>query len=617
MRPLWGSLTGERGQGCSDRGQMSPIGLTLVFGFVLVGAVLIIAFGATALNGAEESLDEQRAEKALTQFDSKAALVALGNTDTQDVTFARNSDGEFVVEEGTGWMRITIDNRSDGNSEKVLLNRTMGSVVYETEGTVVAYQGGGVWRTEANSENAKTVSPPEFHFRNGTLTLPVVNVTGDSSLGSEATVTHRQTTKTFPNTTIDGNFTNPLEDHRVRVTVHSEYYRGWGSYFEERTDGQVDYDHDRNLVNLTLVTPLDKDTVSEATASLSASGDFIISGSAATACGRTRYTDSYNSSVGSYCSQTPGEEGNVVYGGNVDISKGSGGSDIKGNVVSGRTVSVGNGAGKPFVDGNVNYTVACSPSDQDCADRIVSPSGTVNQIDGVDSTPRINPVIVRQVTDIRDDNDNAGAPISSDKLDFSAAGSSDEVTLTAGQYYLERIDYGGTTDRSLEFDTSGGDITLAIEGDVEMPSEANMTVTGDNVVKVYVNGSDGASNGDDWTWDMNGKTNVTNPDDNSTQLRVYGKDDFRFRMDTSSGSGSVGEFVGVIFAPPGSSGSGEVELASGQVFGGILTGTTTIETKGAIHYDEALRNEKIIEQGANVIEVTYLHVSINEIEVTD
>jgi hypothetical protein len=594
------------------RGQANPIGVTLVLAFAIMGSVTIVALGATVLGDAQQNLGEDRAEKALTQFDSKAALVALGNTDTQTLTFAQEGGSDIAVENGTGWMRITIDNQTDSSGPVTLLNQSLGSVVYERGGTTLAYQGGGVWRRQGN--NSQMISPPEFHFRNGTLTLPVINVTGDRSLSDSTTITHKKTTKAFPNRTQRSEFVNPLTEHEVTVTVHSDYYRGWGSYFEERTDGEVDYDHERNLVNLTLVTPLEKDSIDSAAASLSASGEFVISGSPATSCQGTVYTDSYNSENSEYCSGSTGDNGDILYGGDVDISKGSGSEDINGDVVSGGTVEVGSGGGQPEVFGNINYTISCLPDESRCKDKITSSSGTVNQIDGVDSAPNINGVVNRTVYEVMADNDNAdsGVPISGNEIDF---GGSDSVTLEAGAYYLENLHFDGGD--HIEFDTSSGNITLAIRGDVEMPADTWMEVTGDDNVKVYVNGESASENGDSWTWDMNEDTNVTNAGDDSAQFRVYGHADFSMLLDSGQDD-QQNRFVGAIFAPPGSVGTGKVVIEGGHIFGGILTGTTKIQTpgRGAIHYDEALENKRIISRSARIVKVTYLHISVNEITVT-
>jgi hypothetical protein len=101
------------------------------------------------------------------------------------------------------------------------------------------------------------VSPPEFHYRKRTLTLPVINVTGPDRLDDTATVRRLGTASAYPDAS-EG-FTNPVPEGReVVVAVTSRYYRGWGSYFERRTDGDVTYDHDNRTATVSLTVPIEE-----------------------------------------------------------------------------------------------------------------------------------------------------------------------------------------------------------------------------------------------------------------------------------------------------------------------------------------------------------------------
>ena len=88
--------------------------MVLVLGMVLAGATTVVVFGASAFADSQEGLATQRAEKAMTQFDSKAALVALGNTDVQRVSFAQRSGEQYGVTNGTGWMNVSVQTTTDG-----------------------------------------------------------------------------------------------------------------------------------------------------------------------------------------------------------------------------------------------------------------------------------------------------------------------------------------------------------------------------------------------------------------------------------------------------------------------------------------------------------------------
>jgi len=589
------------------RSQSEALGVVLVVGLVMVSATGVVLLGATAIGGTESQLSDDRAEKTLTQFDSKAGLVALGQADSQRVTLPIENDEQYRVEEDRGLLNITVYNLTDGGGSFTVINTTLGAVIYEKEDSQVAYQGGGVWR--ASDGGGKMISPPEFHYRNGTLTLPAVTVTGGDALGSSAVITRDGEDGKFPLTSVPDRL-NPLDNHRVEVTVQSEYYRGWGHYFVERTEGSVEYDHEAQEVTVTLVTPVSVDEITAASASLSAGGEFNVSGTSASTCWKSGaddvYTSSFDSSNGSYCDQfdgankfPPGTAGDVVYGKDIDISDGSGGSSFYGDLTSGGTITVkkGPGGGQPTVWGNISYVEDCrtDDSDGDCEKRIEPGSGgQVWEIDDVKVTESIDWFVNNTVHEIEEHADEVNPPI-------------DGETLEAGEYYFDSFDLSDGSE--LELNTSEGTVVLGVKGDVSLDEDAEIEVTGDDHVELFVGGTSGT----DFT--MANDAEITAENDNGTQFRLYGKSDFDARLG-GGGNGNLAVYTGVIYAPPGTSGTGRVMLDGAEVYGGILTGQATIDG-GSIHYDEALEGEKIVPEEARIIRVTYLHVSESRIVISD
>ncbi|KAA9398151.1 hypothetical protein Har1130_05185 [Haloarcula sp. CBA1130] len=236
----------------TNRGQSGPLGLILVFALVIASTTAVVVVGAEAITTTQGRLDVERTENTMTQFDSKVALVALGQSSVQQVDLPASGDSVYDVRGDAGWMNITYTNAS--GDVTTIRNGSLGAVVYDGEGTEIAYQGGGVWRTDADGQ-AVMISPPEFHYRSRTLTLPLVTVTGDETIESRAAVTRNDTTQYFPDRARDEAFRNPLNGSDINVTVQSAYYRAWGSYFEERTDGTVTYDHSKETVTAELVIP--------------------------------------------------------------------------------------------------------------------------------------------------------------------------------------------------------------------------------------------------------------------------------------------------------------------------------------------------------------------------
>jgi hypothetical protein len=260
--------------GSERRGQSAPIAVALLLAITVLGTVSVVALGATALGDTERTAQIDQAEHGMTQFDSRAAEVALSDTSVQKVDFSPGS-GDFRVEEGVGRITVThvnfkesetdgdeIDDPSNplSDDDEEIYNGTLGAMVYENGDTTLAYQGGGVWRIDGDGD-ARMVSPPEFHYRSGTLTLPVIRTDGSGGASGDVSTTIRrdpQVDRTYPDVAEAYNggvntsreYRNPLSEGVVRVTVQSEYYAAWAEYFRGRTDGNVTLDPANESVEL-------------------------------------------------------------------------------------------------------------------------------------------------------------------------------------------------------------------------------------------------------------------------------------------------------------------------------------------------------------------------------
>jgi hypothetical protein len=234
----------------STRGQTEVLGFALLLGITMLVAGLLLAFGAGAVQDVESDISVERNTNALERFDSRSAVAVLGDSGVQTIDLGRARDG-YVVRPEAGWLRITHVNATaeapGDTGDEVLYNETLGAVVYRNggTGTELAYQGGGVWKRQG--EWSTPVSPPEFHYRGKTLTLPVVQVRGSGAASGRVTATvvpTRSSAPVYPNEsrTYDGTdrpYRNPLRQGTITATVHSDYYRGWAAYFRSRTTAEV------------------------------------------------------------------------------------------------------------------------------------------------------------------------------------------------------------------------------------------------------------------------------------------------------------------------------------------------------------------------------------------
>ena len=226
--------------------QTETVGVILILGLVIVSTTAVVAFGSAAIDDVQTQSELDRAENGMTLLDSRLSTVALGDAESQRIDLPTTS-GSYTVDPDAGTIRIVHRNYDGTNDATLVPTTSLGAIVYRNGDRSIAYQGGGVWRANRGGA-AKMVSPPEFHYRQGTLTFPLVRVEGSGGATGRAAVTAQSTgdgTPVYPNDSAaypDGSdYTNPVENGTVEVIIQSEYAAGWGSYFETRTDGNVSY----------------------------------------------------------------------------------------------------------------------------------------------------------------------------------------------------------------------------------------------------------------------------------------------------------------------------------------------------------------------------------------
>ena len=182
----------------SRRAQTSVIGIVLIIGLTLAAASAVVIFGSGAIDDGRQQSRIGQAEQAMTQFDSRTAQVALGDSDVQTIRMGQGQ-GTYRVNESAGRIKLYHEDWDGSNtsSDEHIYEADLGAVLYESGDTTIAYQGGGVWRRDDDG-GATMVSPPELHNRKATLTLPVVRVRGSGSASGNAQASVRSETRGSP-----------------------------------------------------------------------------------------------------------------------------------------------------------------------------------------------------------------------------------------------------------------------------------------------------------------------------------------------------------------------------------------------------------------------------------
>lgn len=228
--------------GPGSRAVVPVLGVMLLLGFVIVASIGVFVLAAEGLASSQSDAESDRIEQSFTEFSAQADVVGKSSQDVRTVNFDL-AGGEAIRKDRTGHVTVSVS----GESEP-LVDEPMTSVEYVDGEEVIAYQAGGVWR--GTGSGTQLLSAPDVGYEPGTLSLPVLNVTGERQLsGDRLTMASGETTTPLDDlSAVDGKI--------VTVEIESEYYGGWAEYFKRQTtDAAVTVDHDAQTVEVVLGQP--------------------------------------------------------------------------------------------------------------------------------------------------------------------------------------------------------------------------------------------------------------------------------------------------------------------------------------------------------------------------
>lgn len=224
-----------------DRGQSTLIGVVLLIGMVATLSFGLVLVGGQAVSSVEHQTETERVETAFVELSQQLHTASSSDDTSRTIDLDVGQDGA-VVREGTG--NITV--RSDALADDAIDDLTIGTIEYEsTDGSVLAYEAGAVFRETGNETQVVSAPPIHYDLVTQTLTLPVVTAIGDDRLGSGDVTFENHDTTAFQDA-------NVVENESVEITIQSEYYRGWESFFRtEAGDTSIrSVDHDNQTLEV-------------------------------------------------------------------------------------------------------------------------------------------------------------------------------------------------------------------------------------------------------------------------------------------------------------------------------------------------------------------------------
>lgn len=224
-----------------NRRGLSPVlGLVLLVGITAVASMALFLVGLSLSASTQASAEHEQAEQSLAQLAESGDQIAVGESSRAEFDIRGADSGSVRAVSDKGSVNITVTNRSN-DKRLFTMEKSLGAVIYEaSDGTEIAYQGGGVWRKDPNGRSSP-VRPPEFHYRaepDPTITYPVVLVRNDfSSTGSRTgALVQTASDRHYPDRP---SHYNPLRDGSVLIRIQSEYCQAWETYYRGHTDGSA------------------------------------------------------------------------------------------------------------------------------------------------------------------------------------------------------------------------------------------------------------------------------------------------------------------------------------------------------------------------------------------
>jgi hypothetical protein len=560
----------------SERGQSATLGVVLLLGMTVVTAGLIVATGGTAIEAVREEVDATRANTAGDSFGAA-------------VTGATTSGGARAF--GTGGVPLeTYDAgelRVEANGEE-LVSESLGTAVLGAEGSRVVVQGGAV--IDVSDGRGVMRDPPDVSvvpIPDGGLSLSVglVDIDGETG-GSERVVIRRNdTTVLYP----DGGEkrTNPVATDRFEITVESEFYRAWGSYFE-RSFGPANVSYDHPAESVTVAQ--ENDAVTAPVLAGTPNGELRLTGGV--------NVESYNSGDGDAGDGQVVTSGDVSLRGGGDITDGlrsggnvsvTGGSKLAGDVGvagdfelrGGSEIGYGSFEGDVRVGGNVTIKRGTSfTGNLTYSGELNDPGGVLDDTNvtkreritvEVGTTPGVSDYINRRTSAIR-----AGADTSDHIQDERITCSVNTCEIGPGEYFLEEFSASG---REIVFNTTAGNVDIAVAGDTAFGGSETVRVEGDGRVNVFAKG--------DYT--QRGGATVTNDGRDAPQFWLY------LRPNATADLNGGGEFVGAIYGASNETSDGSTGARiepSIPVYGALVGDIEFVGGGTTIHYDAALEGAR-------------------------
>lgn len=259
-RPAGPSATARTNR---DRGQSHVVAFVLLVGIVTTGSVAVVVLGTAAIDEYETSVEIESAEQQLVDFAHAADTVTTTTDDARPVSIGAFDQGAVETHTDAGQVRI-VQTTESGTAE--LYSEPLGAITYTSGDTEIAYQAGGVWRSDGSG--SVPVSSPGLEYQDETLSFSIARLDQTGTRGDTVDGSVHQIGSPIGVDLRDGrHVSGGAAAGDVRFEIESEYCDGWERTIEERLPGAITErcsDGTDQRVQFELTVPQTIDTVDSA-----------------------------------------------------------------------------------------------------------------------------------------------------------------------------------------------------------------------------------------------------------------------------------------------------------------------------------------------------------------
>lgn len=228
----------------ADRGVSEVVAFVLVFGIIMGSVAVVYAFGLPAMLSYQESEQVQNAERAYTalaenfndvlRYDgiverSSEVTLREGSLSTPQETTTLDIDG---LGDEDGWDSDTVE---------------LGALVYSYDDAIIAYEGGGVFRGEADDDGSVPIRQPKISCTGEQGIVSLVQIDADqpnvfSTEGREITIREDETRTASMDGTLN-----------IEINESAELERGWELALDRYGWDDGECDADETLVRIVTI----------------------------------------------------------------------------------------------------------------------------------------------------------------------------------------------------------------------------------------------------------------------------------------------------------------------------------------------------------------------------